>query len=72
MRPVGVWLQQSVTAMEATGNYAGMFAAVVLAAAGAARLVPRSGTVKLAHATVRFGKYHDINVHSYKISYLPT
>lgn len=33
MRPVGVWLQQSVTAMEATGNYAGMFAAVVLAAA---------------------------------------
>lgn len=33
MRPVGVWLEQMVTAMVATGNYGGMFAAVVIAAA---------------------------------------
>ena len=33
MRPVGVWLEQMVAAMIATGNYGGMFAAVVIAAA---------------------------------------
>ena len=32
MRPVGVWLETTITSMITTGNYSGMFAAVVLAA----------------------------------------
>lgn len=33
MRPVGVWLETNITAMVSTGDYGGMFASVVLAAA---------------------------------------
>ena len=33
MRPVGVWLEQSITSMVSVGDYGGMFASVVIAAA---------------------------------------
>lgn len=33
MRPIGIWLQATINSMNTTGNWAGMFAAVVVAAA---------------------------------------